>query len=367
VLAYMKYLMPALFKTQPLHLTLFVTNRCNARCEFCFYPTNRDVQQMSVEEYEALAEHLTSVLWLAFSGGEPTLRDDLPEIAKVLYKKTKPKFILISTNGFLPERIETIAETVLADCASSTVVFKVSIDAVGEEHDRLRGVNGAFDRAVKSIQLLGKLQKRYSNLQIGVNTVLSNKNIHSIGRTIEFINKLSSVEVHTLSLVRGPMFTQFGIDAEQYSAVMRAFMKRSKKLSYHFAGASLKVAQDIVRAGIIERVLRGHGFPFSCTAGKLSLVIAEDARVYPCEEFTVCIGNLRQCDYDINSLCRDEQIKEPLNKLKKCRCSHECNIMMNIIGSIRGYWMLAKAYSQLRFSSKHAGLFSKRLNYQRQF
>ena len=69
--------------------------------------------------------------------------------------------MLYSTNGLNPERIAETTGRVLADCRRSTVVVKVSLDAVGEAHDRLRGVPGGFERAVRTYRLLARLLDRY--------------------------------------------------------------------------------------------------------------------------------------------------------------------------------------------------------------
>ncbi|RME63659.1 MAG: radical SAM protein [Nitrospirae bacterium] len=249
------------FKRRPLHLTLFVTNRCNARCRFCFYETNRPCNEMDLNEYRALAENLWGLLWLSFSGGEVFLREDISDIASVFYERCRPSFVLISTNGTLPERVQEQTEKVLMSCPTSTVVLKVSIDGVGPEHDRLRGIDGAFDRALETIKLLGRLRKRFSNLQIGVNTVLCSKNINNIEETISFVKTLPEVQVHTLSLVRGRGYGEYGINWKEYHQKIRNLYHYSPKTCYSFKGAKLKAAQDRLQSRFIEMLLRGERPP----------------------------------------------------------------------------------------------------------
>ncbi len=346
---YLRYL-PALYlKHRPLHLSVFVTNRCNARCGFCFYETNHPVQEMTLEEYRAMARGIKGpLLWLAFSGGEVFLREDISEIARAFYAKARPAFILLSTNGLLPERTATLTAHIASRCKASTVVLKVSLDGVGPEHDRIRGVPGAFDRAMRTISLLGSLRRKLPNLQLGVNTVVFSGNLDSIEKTIGFVNSLSEVQVHTVSLVRGRASAQMGISPEMYSAVMAMLRKRSRKRLYGFSGAALKAAQDRLQQRFIEMVLRGLRLPLNCTAGRLSLVVTETGEVFPCEAFHLSLGNLRPWDYDLKALLKHSLTKETIERISRCQCSHECNLMLNILGSARAYPMLLREYLKLR-------------------
>ncbi|MGW8273215.1 MAG: SPASM domain-containing protein, partial [Thermodesulfovibrionales bacterium] len=90
-----------IFKRRPLQFTVFLTRRCNARCAFCFYLSREgnghSTDELSVAEIDRVSGSLGSLLWLAFSGGEIFLRDDLGEIVDVFYRNTRPAFILLPT------------------------------------------------------------------------------------------------------------------------------------------------------------------------------------------------------------------------------------------------------------------------------
>ena len=139
---------PALFwKNKPIHLTFFVTRRCNARCPYCFYlesdntinelPLTDQTDELSLEEIQKLAPSFGRLLWLAFSGGEIFLRRDLVEISQIFYEMNKPSIMLFPTNGLMPDLIREQTERVLASCPKSVVVIKLSIDDLHERHDVL--------------------------------------------------------------------------------------------------------------------------------------------------------------------------------------------------------------------------------------
>ncbi len=347
-MGYLRHFPALLLKRRPLHLTYFVTSRCNARCGFCFYKTNGSSEELSLEEIERIAGGTPRLLWFALSGGEVSLRDDLPDICRVFYRHTKPAFILLSTNGLMPERLAGFTEEIARTCRESVVVVKVSLDAIGEEHDSLRGVKGAFEKALKTVSLLGRLKRYSPNLRLGINTVLLSENITEIGQVIEFVNSLPDVEVHTLSLVRGRAFQEMGIGPDEYRRAMDLLREKSLKQCYGFSGGALKAAQDRLRERFIERVIRGKPLPVSCTAGRLSVVITEDADVFPCEAFHLKLGNLRAENFDLSGVLRTSLTRDILQKLGKCECTHECNLMMNILSTPLCYPLLLKEYLHLK-------------------
>ena len=129
-----------LWKRQPIHLTFFVTRKCNARCPFCFYVnstknTEANAPELSIDEIKRTSLSLGKLLWLAFSGGEPYLRKDLVEISKVFYEQNRPVIMLYPTNGLLPDLIKDKTEQILKHCRKTIVTVKLSIDGLNADHD----------------------------------------------------------------------------------------------------------------------------------------------------------------------------------------------------------------------------------------
>jgi MoaA/NifB/PqqE/SkfB family radical SAM enzyme len=77
-------------------LTLFVTNRCNARCASCFYwqELNSCVDLLSLEDYRLIAASMPPFEKLLLSGGEPTLEPTLPDVVDLFL--TRPEQALVS-------------------------------------------------------------------------------------------------------------------------------------------------------------------------------------------------------------------------------------------------------------------------------
>ncbi len=332
-------------KSRPIQLTFFITSRCNARCRFCFYKKETEQEkELTIDEIRSIASEMDSLLWFALSGGEVFLRNDLVEIVEVFYQNTTPAIILIPTNGFLSEKIRDDLEKILRICKNSTIVLKLSLDAVGEKHDELRGVNGGFERVLRTYYLIKDLLKRYGNLEIGINTVLCSENKDYIPDVVNFVRDMKAIRTHTISLVRGSQVASElkDITASEYKKVT-GLLKNSAGV-YSFRGAKIKTAQDSLQRKIIYKTLSQNKKQIDCLAGRLTVVIDEWGNVYPCESFDHKIGNLRDTNYSLKRLLKSYSHKEIKRMLRGCFCTHECYIMMNILFSPRHYPALLREY-----------------------
>ena len=98
----------------PLNLTISVSYRCNSRCKTCNV-WQRPNDDFTIEEYDkTFASIGRDPYWFTFSGGEPTLRKDLPEMVEAAYRHCRPGIINIPTNGIqdkiIPERVERVLQ-----------------------------------------------------------------------------------------------------------------------------------------------------------------------------------------------------------------------------------------------------------------
>ena len=101
-------------KKEPVSLVHFITNRCNARCSFCFIDfddPNTFKGELSLDEINKLTKNLgKSLLNVNLTGGEPFARKDIIDIAKLYIKNTTIQSIYITTNASLPNRVIDFAK-----------------------------------------------------------------------------------------------------------------------------------------------------------------------------------------------------------------------------------------------------------------
>ena len=348
------------WKRRPIHLTFFVTRRCNSNCPFCFYLRSDDSAaqvrpELSLEEIGKVSSSLGPLLWLAFSGGEIFLRDDLVEIAETFYRNNRPAIMLFPTNGLLTGSIRERIETIVRSCPKSVVALKLSIDGLGDAHDSLRRTPGSFAKTMETYKAVKELEDRYPNLELGVNTVFCSENQDAMDGIIEYVAGLPGIRTHTISLVRGSLEDkQYGqVDTKKYLAAIQKIERNLKKGNacvYRFGGGRIKASQDIIQRRLIHRTMTEQARLIPCYAGRLNLVLEEGGEVFPCEVLKESFGNVRDYDYDMRKVVRSEKARKINASIenKGCFCTHECYYMTNILFNPRLYPSLLKEYLLLR-------------------
>lgn len=149
-----------------------MTRRCNLKCIHC-YSSSRNIpyrDELTTEEGKALIADLAAFgsPVILFSGGEPLIRKDLPELAQ--YAVDRGMRAVISTNGTLltPERIRVFREIGLS-------YIGVSLDGLQETHDFFRGVPGTFVRAMRGIRA-----SRDAGIKVGVRFTVNRHNVQDV-------------------------------------------------------------------------------------------------------------------------------------------------------------------------------------------
>ena len=119
-------------RNEPISIVHFITNKCNARCSFCFIDFD-DPEifkgELNLEEIDTLTKNLgSSLLNVNLTGGEPFTRKDITEIAKLYIKNSTIQSIYITTNGSLPKRVESFAREISSINNQIELCFQISID-----------------------------------------------------------------------------------------------------------------------------------------------------------------------------------------------------------------------------------------------
>lgn len=356
-----RHLTSVIQKTKPIQLTFFLTKRCNASCSICFYHSETEAYltaepELSLAEIRKISLNLGKLLWLSFSGGEIFLRDDLVEITDAFYRQNRPSIILFPTNGLLTQKINRQVESILKRCPKSTIVVKLSMDGLESVNDSLRNSKGAFRKTMKTYGELKKLTEVYPNFELGINSVFCSENQDHLDDLIDFVAGLEEKPTHTISLIRGNARDrgQLDIDQQKYKKIAARIerdLKNRTQGHYRFFGAKVKAAQDILQRNLILRTLQEKRRLIPCFAGRLNIVISETGDVFPCELLTSKMGNLRNYQYDFQALVGDGMARTIKQRIKKtpCYCTHECNLITNILFNPFLYPSLLKQYLQLTF------------------
>ena len=354
-----RYAPALLARRRPIHLTFFVTRRCNAACPFCFYQAGEPVEggapELALAEIRRVAGSMGSLLWLLFSGGEVFLRDDLVEVSGAFHDANRVAFLTYPSNGLLTEVVAGRTEEILKRCPESVVVVKLSLDGVGADHDALRQVRGGFDKLMRTYERLAALASSHRRLELGINTLFCSQNQDRMDGIIDFVAGLDGVRSHTLTLIRpapGTLGYQ-GVDPESYRRADLLLQRRwsSRRRRFHgFAGARLKSAQDALQRRLIHRTMLERRRVIPCRAGRLNLVLTETGDLYPCEgRWDRSFGNVRETGHDVGALLRSGPARRILEEIDEgsCSCTNECTFLTNILSNPFMYPGLLRGYARL--------------------
>jgi MoaA/NifB/PqqE/SkfB family radical SAM enzyme len=308
----------------PVNITVSGSYRCNSRCKTCnvWLLPNDD---MTLEEWDRTFESLgRAPYWFTFSGGEPTLRKDLPDMVGSAYRHCRPGIINIPTNGIQQKIIPGSVERVLQVAPKSEVIINLSLDGVGLKHDEVRGVRNNWDRAMVTYAALKELQKDYGHLTLGIHTVISNYNVDSFPELCEYVQRElkpdsyiteiaeERVELDTVGLGITPT-------AEKYTVAIDALLERMRE--ERLTGVA-EVAQAFRRRyyDLVKRTLREQRQVIPCMAGVASAQIAPNGDVWTCCVRAESMGNLRDHGYDFGSVWRTGKAKQLRRSIKNREC-----------------------------------------------
>ena len=124
--------------------------------------------ELTLEEINKISKGLKSLLYLTVSGGEPTLRDDLPRIVKIFTQRNKVQFVTIPTNGLMPSRIAALLERTFYENPRVSFRVPLPLDGIGQLHNEIRGVADNFQRFLETHDRLNRLKDKYKNFDLDV-------------------------------------------------------------------------------------------------------------------------------------------------------------------------------------------------------
>ena len=354
---YYRHLFKALlkYKQLPSYFIFYPTSRCNLKCSHCFYhdSLNKKFNELSVDEIDKITKTMDPILSLILTGGEPYLRHDLDKIVKIFYENTKVPIITIPSNGWYLSKMDKQITNMMEWCPYLTLNQQISIDGIGADHDLIRmdkqvvGSDNSFDRAIKTIHHLKKLQKTYDRINIGIIITFTSQNQKKFKDIIKEIHSLVEPDNISINLVRGDpkQKVNLNLDLELYrdAVKFRDNLYYEKKMSGHsrFKGNKLATAGRIMLNELTNKTFEENKYSTPCYAGNLSGVMYPEGDVYPCEilDDSHKIGNIRDFDLNFKKLWLSKKASEEVKFIRKtkCFCTHECFNSVNILFNPKFY------------------------------
>lgn len=360
---YFNYGMQRLFHGGSLNfLILYVTSQCNLACRTCFFHQRLNKPaDLNLAEYGKIARSIGKISILLLAGGEPFLNRELVDICSVFIKYAGVDSLLIPTNGTLTERIINTTEILLKKFPQISIAINPSLDGLADYHDRSRGQIGTFDKAIKTILKLAVLKKRYSNLQVIVNSVIQKGNLVDLQQLMTYLRQFD-LDYQAFEILRGkPRDGSLSIPNLAEIKRMHKLIFKNRLWYLQHKGRKRKNAilswldkilvLGILRYGQIfkERALSHQRWPYLCQAGR------SIATVYPEGSFASCelrdpLINLKRINYDVRRALKGKEAVADRNdiKIRRCDCTHICFIHSTIAASPGSIFKIIKYYRQGR-------------------
>lgn len=202
-----------------------VTRRCNLSCVHCYaHAQDRSfADELSTNEGKALIDDLArfGVPVLLFSGGEPLVRKDLPELAEYAVKRGMRA--VVSTNGTLisPQMAITLKQIGLS-------YVGISLDGMEKINDHFRGVNGAYRSALAGIQNCQDV-----GIKVGLRFTINRFNVGEIPSIFDLLEEMNIPRVcfyHLVYAGRGSDLIKDDLNHEQTRKALDLIMDRTRDL-----------------------------------------------------------------------------------------------------------------------------------------
>jgi len=295
-------------------ITLFVTQKCNLRCPYCF--VDKESEELQIWEIDKLfVTNRSHINHVTLTGGEPMMRHDIGLVIGVL-KFLRIPFTLC-TNGYKWENLVEYLQRI----STTEYAIQVSIDGNPDTHDRLRGT-GSYERAHSLLQHIGK-----SSIPSNIVITVSNTNIGSVKDVLDL--SLRVKVPCSINFVRGK---PPDINPGQMSDVINAWVRYAKLFGFSRQAIMMHAQRmKIVRDYLHHR----KTWPFPCIANGQLTTLWANGDIGPCEKLPP-IGNIRRWNYNLKPAWREMQVNRD-----GCYCDFDCEILHSM-KSVRGFWSLIR-------------------------
>jgi len=322
----------------PYKLTMVLTGRCNNRCKSCNIWQNQNANDSLIEDIERFFKKSNFFSWISLTGGEIFLRNDVFSVCKIIKDNVKDVcFLTFPTNGYLTEKILADVDRILG-LNFNKVVVSVSLDGPLDMHNTLRGVDGSWDRALKTFCGLKAVKNRRFAVNFGF--TISNYNMRSIGKTIESIKaaypKFSLKDLHLNLAFNAERYSNMdnkGIlctDSDGLISELTTYQENKKLLD------PISVI-DYLHVKFLKRYIKSGRTPLPCMSLASSCLVDVDWNVYPCFNFNVKAGNLKENDFDLAKLWASGIRRAVRARVKAGDCPHcrtPCESFQTILGNM---------------------------------
>jgi radical SAM protein with 4Fe4S-binding SPASM domain len=290
----------------PYRMDLAVTYRCNNDCAHCYNARERNFPELGTEQWFKILDQLWAlgVPHIVFTGGEATLRNDLPEL--IHHAESNGQITGLNTNARRLSDEKYLQKLVDAGLDHVQVTVESCNEAV---HDEMMRAKGAFRQTMEG--LMNVLESR---LYVMTNTTMLRTNVHTIPATLDFLADMGvpTVGLNALIYSGNGLTVGTGLKESELQPILdiaaRKTAERGQKLIWYTPTQYCEFDPTASNLGV-----KG------CTAALYSMCVESNGDVLPCQSYYTSLGNILTDSWDsIWNHKLSVQLRERQNLPAKC-------------------------------------------------
>jgi radical SAM protein with 4Fe4S-binding SPASM domain len=290
----------------PYRMDLAITYRCNNDCTHCYNARSRQFPELNTNDWLRVIDKLwdLGIPHLVFTGGEPTLRPDLPKL--IAYAEKKGQITGINTNGRKLADPSFLRSLVDAGLDHIQITLESSEPAI---HDRMVNRTGAWEQTISGIK-----NTVAEKVFMMTNTTMLATNVGTIPATLDLLASLMVPTVGLNALIYSGKGKNVGTGLEE------------KELSKLLEIAKLKTERNDQKLIWYTPTEYCNFNPIAndlgikgCTAALYNMCVEPDGSVLPCQSYYQSLGNILSDSW--NSIWNHSlavQLRERKNLPQKC-------------------------------------------------
>ena len=322
-------------KKIPYSAQIELTLRCNASCPFCSFPMmeeNDISKEMSTQQVKYLIDQISSlgVNSLSFTGGEPTLRNDLPEL--IYHAGVKHDLMIgVATNGYLmPKLFKENGKIQGLDYLLLSLDYPFK-----EQHNQTRGIK-VFDRVMETINLANQ-----RDIKVIISTVVMKENFQYLRKICELAEALNcSIEIFPCeNIIRDfPKKRYIVKDVDNLIPNLSLWASSVDDLRKDFKN----ILTDPISVAVVQRGGFG-GSPnhnqdlMRCHVAEAYLFIRYDGVIdFPCKIHP--IKSFNALEIPLSKIYNSLEVREIMNKHDDYEFCEKCRLGCAIASSMPARW-----------------------------
>ena len=269
----------------PYRMDLAVTYRCNNDCAHCYNARERNFPELTTAAWKGILDKLwdLGVPHVVFTGGEATLRHDLPEL--IAHAESNGQITGLNTNARR-----------LADEKYVQLLVEAGLDHVqitvescnAEIHDQMMRAKGAHRQTIQGLKNV-----LASPLYVMTNTTMLRSNVDTIPDTLDFLADLGvpTIGLNALIYSGNGLTVGTGLAESELQPILdiavRKTEARGQKLIWYTPTQYCQFDPTQQNLGV-----KG------CTAALYSMCVEANGDVLPCQSYYTPLGNMLNDDWD---------------------------------------------------------------------